>query len=105
MPFESKGDEPLSEIFNFRLTGSEKIRLKEDADIAGLSMSEILRRRYFGRPVIQNNSMSIIKELRRIGSLLRILSGSETYAEPSSEAFLQLKQVLEEVSNHDREGG
>ena len=105
MPFESKGDEPLSEILNFRLTGPEKIRLKEEADIAGLSMSEIVRSRYFGRPVIQNNSMSIIKELRRIGSLLRILSGSETYAEPSSEAFLQLKQVLEEVSNHDRERG
>ena len=50
MPFKTHGLDPLSAVINVRLTATEKTRLKEDADLAGLSLSELVRRRYFGKP-------------------------------------------------------
>jgi len=52
MPFTVQGLEPLDAVVNVRLTASEKARLREDADLAGLSVSELVRRRYFGRPIV-----------------------------------------------------
>ena len=58
-------------MLRLRLTASEKERLREDADLAGLSMSELVRRRYFGRPIIANADAIMIKELRRLGGLVK----------------------------------
>ena len=71
MPFKTSGLEPLDTVINVRLTSAEKARLKEDADVAAMSMSALVRRRYFGRPIIANANAVMIKELRRIGGLLK----------------------------------
>lgn len=71
MPFEVQGAEPLDAVVNVRLTRGEKVRLKEDAALAGLSVSELVRRRYFGRPIIANADLVMIRELRRLGGLLK----------------------------------
>lgn len=98
MPFETSGSEPLTEKLNLRLTLSEKIMLKEDAGLAGLTMSELVRRRYFGRPIIANSDMILVRELRRLGCILSDRNGE------NSEAFLQLRLVLEKVCDRDRQG-
>ena len=55
-----------------RATASEKNRLVEQANIAGLSVSEYMRRRFFGgRPLIARTDEMMIRELRRIGGLLK----------------------------------
>lgn len=55
-----------------RVTEREKTRLMEQADIAGLSLSEYMRRRFFGgRPLVAYTDLSTIAELRRIGGLLK----------------------------------
>lgn len=71
MPFEVQGEAPLTEKIAVRLQPAEKAQLREDADIAGISVSELVRRRYFGRPVIANTDMVMIKELRRLGALFK----------------------------------
>lgn len=71
MPFEKIGDEMLSGRVNLRLLVAEKAQLQEDADLAGIGMSELIRRRYFGRPIVADVNMVMIKELRRIGGLLK----------------------------------
>ena len=50
----AKPTEPaaLDAVLNVRLTCAEKAKLREDADLAALSLSELARRRYFGRPII-----------------------------------------------------
>lgn len=63
--------EPLDCFVNVRLTAAEKSRLREDAELAGLSVSELIRRRYFGRPILASSDASMIRELRRIGGLLK----------------------------------
>lgn len=63
----------LSARVNLRVTHAELEQLREDADMAGLSLSELVRRRYFGRPIITRSDDVTIRELRRLGGLLKHL--------------------------------
>ncbi len=58
---------------NIRVTHAEHKQLREEADFAGLSLSELVRRRYFGRPIITRSDEVTIRELRRLGGLLKLL--------------------------------
>lgn len=64
MPFEIQGDEALIEKIAVRLTEAEKFKLREDADLAGLSVSELVRRRYFGRPIQAKVDLTVANQLR-----------------------------------------
>ena len=103
MPFETLGTEPLDDVINVRLTATEKIRLKEDADLAGLSMSELVRRRYFGRPIIASADAVMLKELRRIGGLLKHMHNENAgiYSKDTTGALVALKAYIGKLS-HDR---
>ncbi|MFL9903333.1 ribbon-helix-helix protein, CopG family [Paraburkholderia fungorum] len=100
MPFETLGLEPLDAVINVRLTSSEKARLKEDADLAGLSMSELVRRRYFGRPIVANADAVMLKELRRIGGLLKHVHNQSdgVYSKDTAGALIALKAYIEKLS-------
>ena len=103
MPFETQGPEPLDAVINVRLTAAEKARLKEDADLAGLSMSELVRRRYFGRPIIANADAVMLKELRRIGGLRKHIHNESggVYSKQTAEALVALKGYFRKI-NDDR---
>lgn len=71
MPFEIQGEEALTEKIAVRLTPGEKIKLREDADLAGLSVSELVRRRYFGRRIVHRADLKTAAELRKTAGLLK----------------------------------
>lgn len=100
MPFQKLGHEALDAIVNVRLTSSEKERLKEDADMAGLSMSELVRRRYFGKPIIANADAIMLKELRRIGGLVKHVHNQSNgaYNSETIEALSTLKKYIEKLT-------
>jgi hypothetical protein len=104
MVFAVHGAHELDERINVRLTRAEKERLKEDADLAGLSMSELVRRRYFGRPIIANADAAMIKELRRIGGLVKhtFLESNGMYSTDTSAALKAVKQYIEQLSRHEQ---
>ena len=106
MPFAFRGDDPLDAVVNIRLTQAEKAKLAEDADLAALSMSELVRRRFFGRPIIASADMVMIKELRRLGGLIKhIHNASEgRYSRETAGALIALKAYLDRLS-HDRQKG
>ena len=55
-----------------RVRPEEKMRLKELAGIGGLSLSEYVRHRVFGgRPILARTDANMIRELRRLGGLLK----------------------------------
>jgi hypothetical protein len=55
-----------------RLSAEEDARLERQAAVAGISVSEYMRRLFFGgRPVIARTDDRTIRELRRMGGLLR----------------------------------
>lgn len=55
-----------------RLTAEEEDRLTRQAATAGISVSEYMRRQFFGgRPIIAKTDDQTIRELRRLGGLLK----------------------------------
>ena len=55
-----------------RLTGEEDARLSGQAAIAGISVSEYMRRLFLGgRPLVAKTDGQTIRELRRRGGLLK----------------------------------
>jgi hypothetical protein len=55
-----------------RLSAGEDARLERQAAVAGISVSEYMRRLFFGgRPVIARTDDRTIRELRRLGGQLK----------------------------------
>lgn len=101
MPFEIKGEESLTERIGVRVTAGEKVQLKEDADDAGLSVSELVRRRYFGRKIVARSDEKMIRHLNRIGGLLKhihIQSGG-AYADETANALRQVYAFIDQLAN------
>ena len=61
----------LDAIAYVRLAPAEKRRLREQADGAGLTLSAYARRRMLGHVVVPAVDMQMIRELRRVGGLLK----------------------------------
>ena len=81
MPFQKIGVERLSAVVNVRMTAEEKAELRHDAELCGLTVSQIARRFIFGRRVEAMTVYVLIKELRRIVVLLRQVL-KDTAADP-----------------------
>lgn len=103
MPFQTQGAEPLDAILNVRLTIKEKEQLREDADLAGLSMSELVRRRYFGHPIIANADMVMIRELRRVGGLLKHVHNESqgVYSQETAAALFEIREYIKRLRGDD----
>ena len=97
-----------------RVTLDEKNRLLQQAGIAGLSLSEYMRRRFFGgRPLVAQADAMMASELRRVGGLFK--SNFETlrqgkvdpeWGKKQEYALRSLSVVLEKISasyRHDRQ--
>ena len=55
-----------------RVTRAEKSQLRNQAELAGISLSEFLRRNFLGgKPLVANTDLKILMELRRVGGLLK----------------------------------
>jgi len=105
MPFITQGPERLDAVLNLRLTSAEKAKLQEDADLAGLSMSELVRRRYFGRPILANADAVMLKELRRLGGLLKHVhtESGGSYSAATSAVLGEIRAYIQKLSaGHDR---
>lgn len=98
--FEVQNDEPLTAALRVRLSESEKEMLRQDADMAGLTMSELVRRRYFGKPIIAHSDRVIIKELNRIGGLIKHVHNEShgAYSEQTAALLQSLKQCIEKIA-------
>lgn len=82
---------PLDARVTLRLTQAERARLQEEAARAGLSVSELVRRRAFGRKVMATPDLALVRELRRLGVSLRQLHPDGTGMEAAAVADLLAK--------------
>lgn len=100
MPFEPIGPDLLDAIVNVRLTTAEKVRLQEDAELAGVSVSALIRRRYFGRKLVASADAAMLRELRRIGGLLKHvhLDSGGAYSQQTLEALAITQQYIKQLS-------
>ncbi len=83
---------------SLRVSKMEKAHLDELASIIGTSRSEYLRRRFFGRkPIIAHTDVITIRELRRIGGLLKHNFETMREAQAPQELFQKQEEVLQEL--------
>jgi len=80
----------LNATLNIRLTLEEKHQMKEDAYLASLTVSQLVRKRYFGRRVSVNPNIQILKELRRVAEILNHFGNL-----PNGPQNIQLNRTLE----------
>lgn len=88
----------LTGRINIRVTEFELKELKEDAEEAGLSLSEYGRRRLLGLRVDSRLDVRVVGELRRLGGLIKHLY-NESNGMYSSESAEMLKTITKCIQN------
>ena len=105
MEDESNGKGRFEARRTLRISAEENERLMRQADAAGISVSEYIRRLCFGgRPVTSRTDNQTIRELRRLGGLLKhnfetVRETGGQQALPKMEASLEaVRQAIERLS-------
>ena len=106
MPFASRAKDRAASRFEVRLTASERVQLRDDADFAGMSVSEFVRRRAFGKKIYAATDLMMIRELRRLGGLQKYaINKLAQHGEIVDECIVTiraLRAAIERVANNDR---
>ena len=86
------------------MTPDEENHLKEQAALAGMTMSAYVRKRCLGHAVVAKADLVIINELRRLGGLFKhtCAEGSIT-PEQRDEALKAVVDAIKRVARHDRQ--
>ena len=106
MPFRKKGPSGLTERLNIRLAPGEKQQLRGTARDGGLSVSDLVRLRALGRSVVSRTDATTIRELRRLGGLLKkvhVDSGG-AYSQQTAAALRTLHAAIVRLTGHEAEG-
>jgi hypothetical protein len=83
-----------------RVTEDEKMRLEDQAAVAGLSLSEYLRRVFHGgSPILARADDRMIRELLRQGGLLKSNFGTLRDAGASPEIMVYMEELLRKIGN------
>ena len=84
----------------FRVSEKDRKDLAEQASAAGLSLSEYIRRRAMGHPVLARSDAAMIQELRRQGGLIKhfALSGFLSSKE-AVEAFRSITKLVKKFGD------
>lgn len=106
MPFKARQKERATLRFEMRITSAELVQLRSDADLAGLTVSELVRRRSLGRKVHVASDMATIRELRRLGGLqkhaMNILLRHGGIADECIATIHALRAAIERIARDDR---
>lgn len=106
MPFKPRQTERATLRFEMRITPAELERLRTDADLAGVTVSELVRRRSLGRTVHAASDMATIRELRRLGGLqkhtINNLAQHGGVATECIAAIRALRVAIERIAQDDR---
>src|SRR5579871_6067610 len=103
VPFRSKGTTGLTARLNVRLAPAEKAELGALAREAGLAVSELVRLRALGRPVVSRTDATTIRELRRLGGLLKMvhLDSRGAYSAQTAAALTTLRAAIARLAAGD----
>ena len=96
MPFHRKGEAGLTARLDVRVAPAEKEQLGGIAREAGLAVAELVRLRALGRPVVSRTDATTIRELRRIGGLLKMVhvESGGAYRQQTAELLTMLRAAV-----------
>jgi hypothetical protein len=100
MPFVKRGVNALTERLDVRVAPVEKVQLRAIADDAGITVAELVRRRALGRPVVARTDATTIRELRRLGGLLKKVhtASGDAYSEATGAALRDLHAAVRRLA-------
>ena len=86
----------LTENIHIRVTAKEREEIEEQAEVAGLSVSEYIRRRVYGRYVPSKIEKKMLSELRRQGGLLKYIFNESRgmYSEKTANALDSISSFI-----------
>jgi len=106
MPFTSRTNDLASSRFEMRLTAAERLQLRDEADLAGMSISELLRKRAIGKTIHVATDFVMIRQLRRLGGLQKHAMNKfalhDEVVDECSATIRAIHAAIERVANHDR---
>jgi hypothetical protein len=90
----------LTAVVNIRLTAGERAAVAENADTAGLTVSAYCRRLILGRTVHAHVNTAVIRELRRLGGLLKAVhvQSNGAYSTTTAAALNDLRDAIGRVA-------
>jgi hypothetical protein len=96
MPFRRKGAAALTARLDVRVASAEKDQLGAIARDAGLTVAELVRLRALGRPVLSRTDATTIRELRRLGGLLKLVhtESGGAYRQQTAELLTVLRAAV-----------
>ena len=96
MPFRRKGPTGLTARLDVRVAPAEKEQLGVIARDAGLPVAELVRLRALGRPVVSRTDATTIRELRRLGGLLKMvhIESGGAYRQQTAELLTMLRAAV-----------
>ena len=96
MPFRKKAPAGLTARLDVRVAPVEKEQLAVIARDAGLAVAELVRLRALGRPVVSRTDATTIRELRRIGGLLKMVhvESGGAYRQQTAELLTMLRAAV-----------
>jgi phosphate uptake regulator len=88
------------EVVKLRLHHDEKSRLVEEADIAGITLSELIRRRSANKSIFARTDLAMLRELRRIGGLLKHIHNTSggAYSVDTAAALSEVRETIRNLS-------
>ena len=92
--------EQLSRVVNVRLTERDHARLLAEAAASGFTISGYCRRRMLGHVVIAHTDRALIRELRRLGGLVKLVhtQSQSAYSAQTAAALAELGDAVRRVA-------
>jgi hypothetical protein len=96
MPFRRKAPAGLTARLDVRVAPVEKEQLAVIARDAGLAVAELVRLRALGRPVVSRTDATTVRELRRLGGLLKMIhvESGGAYRQQTAELLTMLRAAV-----------
>ena len=101
--FANKGAAGLTERLDVRVAPAEKAQLRAIADAAGIAVAELVRLRALGRPVVSRSDATMLRELRRLGGLLKLVhtESGRAYSRETAAALDALHAAIRRLASGD----
>lgn len=96
MPFRKKGPVGLTQRLDVRVSPAEKQELRSIAGDAGMTVAQLVRLRALGHPVVPRTDATTIRELRRLGGLLKKVhvDSAGAYSDSTRAAIASLTKAI-----------
>lgn len=106
MPTKPRQTERATARLEMRMTPADIEQLRIDADLAGVTVTDLVRRRSLGRTIRAASDMATVRELRRLGGLqkhtMNMLAHHGGIADECIATIRALRAAIERLAKDDR---